>query len=64
LRLAACRASWMITRSNPVYAARFTHLTTRADNWLSAGQARADELIPEAEVAEHLHGVTTARRAG
>ena len=28
-------------RHNPVYAARYTHLTTRADNPLCDGQARA-----------------------
>jgi len=30
LRLAAWRAVWGAQRANPVYAARFTHLTTRS----------------------------------
>jgi len=58
LRLAAWRAAWVITRSNPVYAARFTHLTTRADNRLSAGQARA---AIAAALLRHLHVVVTRR---
>jgi transposase len=41
LRLAAWRAVWGAMHANPVYAARFEHLTTRADNPLSPGQARA-----------------------
>ena len=34
LRLAAWRAVWGAQRANPVYAARFTHLTTRETNKL------------------------------
>lgn len=41
LRTAAWRAVWGALRHNPVYAARFTHLTTRASNPLRPGQARA-----------------------
>lgn len=41
LRTAAWRAVWGALRHNPVYAARYTHLTTRADNPLRRGQARA-----------------------
>jgi transposase len=41
LRLAAWRAVWGALRHNPVYSARYTHLTTRADNPLRPGQARA-----------------------
>ena len=41
LRLAAWRAVWGALRSNPVYAARYQHLTTRVDNKLSDGQAHA-----------------------
>jgi len=41
LRLAAWRALWPAVRHNPVYAARYTHLTTRANNPLCNGQARA-----------------------
>jgi transposase len=41
LRLAAWRALWGALSHNPVYAARYTHLTTRARNPLHPGQARA-----------------------
>jgi transposase len=60
LRLAAWRAAWVITRSNPVYAARFTHLTTREHNRLSAGQARA---AIAAALLRQLHAVLTRRQA-
>jgi transposase len=39
LRLAAWRGAWGAIRHNPVLAARYTHLTTREDNRLTAGQA-------------------------
>ena len=41
LRTAAWRALWGALRHNPVYAARYRHLTTRATNPLRPGQARA-----------------------
>jgi transposase len=41
LRTAAWRAIWGALRHNPVYAARYTHLTTRSNNPLQPGQARA-----------------------
>lgn len=41
LRTAAWRAIWAALPNNAVYAARFDHLRTRADNPLKAGQARA-----------------------
>ena len=41
LRTAAWRAVWGALHHNTVYAARYTHLRTRADNPLSDGQARA-----------------------
>jgi transposase len=41
LRTAAWRAVWGALRHNPVYHARFVHLTTRASNPLRPGQARA-----------------------
>jgi transposase len=41
LRTAAWRAVWGALRHNPVYAARFRYLTTRTDNPLHHGQARA-----------------------
>ena len=59
LRLAAWRAAWVITRHNPVLAARFTHLTTRAENRLTAGQARA---AIAAALLRQLHVVVTHRQ--
>lgn len=41
LRTAAWRAVWGALRHNPVYTARFQHLTSRAENPLRPGQARA-----------------------
>lgn len=41
LRTAAWRAIWGALHNNTVYATRFEHLRTRADNPLKAGQARA-----------------------
>jgi transposase len=41
LRTAAWRAVWGALRHNPVYTARFQHLTSRAANPLRPGQARA-----------------------
>jgi transposase len=41
LRTAAWRAIWGLLPHNPVYAARYEHLTTRAHNPLADGQARA-----------------------
>ncbi len=41
LRTAAWRAVWGALPHNPVYAARYHHLRTRADNPLRDGQARA-----------------------
>lgn len=58
LRLAAWRAVWGAMHANPVYAARFAHLTTRADNPLSAGQARA---AIAAALLRQLHVVVTRR---
>ena len=40
LRLAAWRAVWAALRNNPVLAARYAHLTGRADNKLTETQAR------------------------
>ncbi|MGZ4613214.1 MAG: transposase [Kineosporiaceae bacterium] len=58
-RLAAWRAAWVISRSNPVYAARFTHLTTGEANRLSAGQARA---AIAGALLRQLHVVVTRRQ--
>jgi transposase len=56
LRLAAWRAVWGALKSNPVYAARFTYLTSREDNKLSTGQAHA---ALAAALLRHLHAVIT-----
>ena len=56
LRLAAWRAVWGALKSNPVYAARFTHLTRREHNQLSTGQAHA---ALAAALLRHLHAVIT-----
>jgi transposase len=57
LRLAAWRAVWGALKSNPVYAARFTHLTSREHNKLSTGQAHA---VLAATLLRHLHAVITS----
>lgn len=60
LRLAAWRAVWGAQRANPVYAARYRHLTSRDDNKLSPTQAQA---AIAAAILRHLHAViTTGRR--
>jgi transposase len=60
LRLAAWRAVWGAQRANPVYAARFDHLTRRELNRLTATQAQA---VIAAAILRHLHAViTTGRR--
>lgn len=56
LRLAAWRAVWGAQRANPVYAARFTHLTTREQNKLTVTQAQA---VIAAAILRHLHAVIT-----
>ena len=56
LRLAAWRTVWGAQRANPVYAARFTHLTTREHNRLTATQAQA---VIAAAILRHLHAVIT-----
>ena len=60
LRLAAWRAVWGAQRANPVYAARFAHLTTREHNKLTVTQAQA---VIAAAILRHLHAaITTGRR--
>jgi transposase len=56
LRLAAWRAVWGAQRANPVYAARFTHLTKRDTNKLTATQAQA---VIAAAIPRQLHAVVT-----
>ncbi|BBZ05400.1 hypothetical protein MCHIJ_48370 [Mycolicibacterium chitae] len=58
LRLAAWRAVWGALPSNPVMASRYRYLTTRADNPLSDGQARA---AIAAALLRWLHVITTQR---
>ncbi len=60
LRLAAWRAVWGAQRANPVYAARFTHLTSREHNKLTAPQARA---VIAAAILRQLHAVITTGQA-
>ncbi|GAB3901043.1 hypothetical protein GCM10029964_089280 [Kibdelosporangium lantanae] len=60
LRLAAWRALWGALRHNPVYAARFTHLTTRQTNPLHPGQARA---ALAAALLRQLYVIVTRRVA-
>ncbi len=58
LRLAAWRAVWGAIHANPVYTARFEHLTTRTMNPLAPGQARA---AIAAALLRQLHVVVTRR---
>jgi transposase len=60
LRLAAWRAVWGAQRANPVYAARFTHLTKRETNKLKVPQAHA---VIAATILRHLHAVVTTGQA-
>ena len=56
LRLAAWRAVWGAQRANPVYAARFTHLTKRETNKLTVTQAQA---VIAVAILRHLYAVIT-----
>ncbi|SDW36435.1 hypothetical protein SAMN05421504_101389 [Amycolatopsis xylanica] len=56
LRFAAWRAVWGAQRANPVYADRYRHLTSRAENKLTPTQARA---AIAASILRHLHAVIT-----
>ena len=60
LRLAAWRAGWGAQRANPVYAARYRHLTTRDTNKLKATQAQT---VIAAAILRHLHAVITTGQA-
>jgi len=60
LRLAAWRAVWGTQRSNPVYAARYKHLTSREKNKLTATQAQT---VIAAAILRQLHAVITTGRA-
>jgi transposase len=56
LRLAAWRAVWGAQQANPVYAARYRHLTSREQNKLSPTQAQT---VIAAAILRHLHAVIT-----
>ena len=60
LRLAAWRAVWGAQRANPVYAARYQHLTTREDNKLTPTQAQT---VIAPAILRHLHAVITTGQA-
>lgn len=60
LRVAAWRAVWGAQRPNPVYAARYRHLTTREHNKLTPTQAQT---VIAAAILRHLHAVVTTGRA-
>ena len=60
LRLAAWRAVWAAQRSNPVYAARYKHLTGREHNKLTPTQAQT---VMAAAILRQLHAVITTGRA-
>jgi transposase len=60
LRVAAWRAVWAAMPSNPVLAAKFTHLTTREDNRLARQQART---ACAAALLRWIHVVVTQRVA-
>ena len=60
LRLAAWRAVWGAQRANPVYQARYQHLTSRTENKLTPTQAQT---VIAAAILRHLHAVITTGRA-
>ena len=56
LRLAAWRAVWGAQRANPVYAARYAHLTSRETQQAPPTQAQT---VIAAAILRHLHAVIT-----
>jgi transposase len=60
LRLAAWRAVWGAQQANPVYRARYQHLTSRKENKLTPTQAQT---IIAAAILRHLHAVITTGQA-
>ncbi|WP_328400987.1 hypothetical protein [Nocardia sp. NBC_00403] len=50
---------WGTQRANPVYAARYQHLTTRETNRLTPTQAQA---VIAAAILRQLHAVVTTRQ--
>jgi transposase len=60
LRLAAWRAVWGAQQANPVYRARYQHLTSRDQNKLTPTQAQT---IIAAAILRQLHAVITTGQA-
>ncbi len=60
LRLAAWRAVWGAQQANPVYRARYQHLTSRTENKLTPTQAQT---VIAAAILRHLHAVITTGQA-
>ena len=60
LRLAAWRAVWGAQRANPVYRARYQHLTSREQNKLRPTQAQT---VIAAAILRQLHAVITTGQA-
>lgn len=60
LRTAAWRAVWGAQRANPVYAARYRHVTTREENRRKAPQAQT---VIAAAILRQLHAVVPTGRA-
>jgi transposase len=60
LRLAAWRTVWGAQRANPVYAARYQHLTSREHNKLTPTQAQT---VIAAAILRHLYAVITTGHA-
>jgi transposase len=60
LRLAAWRGVWGAQRANPVYQARYQHLTSREHNKLTPTQAQT---VIAAAILRHPHAVTTTGQA-
>jgi transposase len=60
LRVAAWRTVWGAQRANPVYGARYRHLTTREHNKLKPTQAQT---VIAAAILRHLYAVVTTGQA-
>ncbi len=60
MRLAAWRAVWGAQRANPVYRARYQHLTSREQNKLRLTQAQT---VIAAAILRQLQAVITAGQA-
>jgi transposase len=60
LRTAAWRAVWGAVKTNPVYAARYRHLTTRETNKLKPTQAQT---VLAGAILRQLHAVITTGQA-